>query len=716
MITFVINLHPNIHSLTLAEPLLYDLRKDGKLHVIFDNINDISQRLEQATIEVKKRLDRSRYMQWQAIFLVDIDPYQSSPFKDSLSAKMLLIRKLFLENKLLPNKPSQLYLLATDHVNKDDAIPAIETSPAYRDSWELDTKGFILDDNNFFVSTNDIRILDNIWRSHIRIDNRTIVSEGFDRLPVELKEKVNEAIRKISAKVEEMLHPDRISFEDYALNDNINYVDVPLLNAIKKEFYNRLANIKKDPSRYHDFSPATTLRTSIAEHVGIYAIENKYTYRLLRIPMHYQHTEVFQRFLVKIGVLISLIANQEILVSSLPKERNHTVKMKLDERHIGKVMLASIEHMHNVERRLQNRLDNPLPFTLSFREGDNCGCTESLNVKQPEEIDFGFMRYNGDLKKWRNWNEKVAEDLREYRKQAQRKMQSCISQMYRHQSLVSDKEITNIHDTIEDLKLKKDDLQRQVKHEFLVNKADINWDAYRLETEVDLKPRLVCRPSSSELFYLVAFFTLVISVPFLKFFYPNEWGLEVFYYAGILVLALLMCTLAFFLAKRNWTRHVEEIMLDVSKNARDKRNAINEEFERQKAYLDSLCRLNVVRLNYEEALAVREKLNTENMLIDHHRQKLTAHRENATNLAVLLGSDADNVTAIPVDEREVTDPVVTKPIHQNNIYAPVAYIPKKNADTAHLPRRNFNVESPIGYFIEDIEFAKDNIYTNEGKF
>ena len=90
-----------------------------------------------------------------------------------------------------------------------------------------------------------------------------------------------------------------INYRDYQVTRGIRYIDENLIKGIKEEFFKRLQNTKIDPSRYNAFSPSATLRTAIAEKLGIFSEDNEYTFKLIRFPfqyksVRYQLTSYFQ--------------------------------------------------------------------------------------------------------------------------------------------------------------------------------------------------------------------------------------------------------------------------------------------------------------------------------------------------------------------------------------------------------------------------------------
>ena len=402
MLTFVVNLHPNISTMALAEPFLYPLQKQGRLQLIFQNLSDLEQRIEGAAMEVRKRLEQSAYTQWRVIFLLSIDTYAQTPYTHSLSSQMKLIKDLFLDNEFLQQNPKEIFLIAVDQVNEDEAIPNIENK-TYRDSWELDTKGFVRNEHEFFVSESGVKALDDIWQSKVHIGRDTIVNLGFDRLPEDIKANVNSAFADITNRVGQLLNINNIDFRRFAISRNHDYLNADTIKTIKKEFLQQLDNLKQDPTRYANFSPSLALKKSIARHVGIFSEENKYAFRLIRFPVKYTHEDILQRYLLKLAVLITMIADDEDIIKSLSKEDNYTVKIELNNQAMNRIMQNYVEQLHNMEVRFSNLLNNPLPSSVKMSDNTDCSCAETLNIRQPELLTMPFLRTNGDLPRWDGW-------------------------------------------------------------------------------------------------------------------------------------------------------------------------------------------------------------------------------------------------------------------------------------------------------------------------
>ena len=99
-------------------------------------------------------------------------------------------------------------------------------------------------------------------------------------------------------------------------------------------------------------------------------------------------------------------------------------------------------------------------------------------------------------------NEKIKSELDDYALQSRRKMQICINKSHKNQANVTVKEIKKINEAVEDLARKKQSLQDAVKHEFLTNKMEFDWMAYKERKEKMLKPKLFSRPTRNELIWL----------------------------------------------------------------------------------------------------------------------------------------------------------------------------------------------------------------------
>ncbi|MGB0840370.1 MAG: hypothetical protein ACPGXL_09530, partial [Chitinophagales bacterium] len=669
-----------------------------------------------AVQEVRRQLENSAYVQWQVVFLTHIDQYQNSAYSDSLSAKMLLIRKLFLENELLISKPKSSYFIVADHVNEDETIPSIHLSKVYRNSWELDTKGFIHDPVQFFVAKPDIEQLDKIWKSKVTVNRGVIVSEGFHRLPQELQESVLSAITTISSRVGELLNPKKVDFSRFPVNRSLSYIDESLFKAIKKEFMTRLTNIKDDPSRYNAFSPSKTLMSAIAQQIGVFSNENRYTFDFIRFPMQYSHEDILQRYLLKLAILLTLIADEENIVRDLPKEHNHVFKLNLNDVQVKRVMQSYFEHLHNMESRLETQLNNEKPVRLQMRENEDCGCAETLNTKQMEALEFEFFKQNADMQRWQSWNEEVKTDLKAHRREAQRKMQNCIGEMYRHDAKVKTEEVKKINHKIEDLARKKGDLQEQVKHEFLTKKIPVEWEAYQKEQGGRLKFWLINRPTLRQVLIILSLSVVALGVPFVNYQIAGEGSdINALYYALVALLSIVLCLIAFFMARGKWMDRIEKLFLEVFHQARNIRTNVNDDFDRQKAYLDSLCQLNVVRTNHGSALEAQNEQNNRNVLIDHHRKKLDEHQNIAQKILHIFKASGQ-ISAYQFKDDEVPVPNVGEPIEQNDIYAPTTFIPKKTAEAVKAENKIFRINNRIETLISDISFEKDRIYSLETKF
>ncbi len=713
MITFVINLHPGIPSMALAEPFLYPLQKQGELHLIFDATGGLQQRIESAAMQVRRALERAAFTKYQVVFLAAIDANAYSPYSDSLSAQMLLIRKQFLANKWLTVTPAEVFIVAVDQVNEDEAIPAIQVSNVYRDSWELDTKGFIRNNDRFFISEEQIKSLDHIWRAKINLDSSTIVNVGFERLPIEVQERVLEAIGEIHHKIKQYLNPANIDFDQYTTARDINYVDKDLIEAIKNEFFKRLENTKNDPSRYNNFLPSETLHSCIAEHLGIFSDDNMETFRLLRFPVQYSHENMLQQYLIKLAILLSLIVEEEDIIKSLGN-KNYFVTIDLQEKEIQQLSYNYFEQLHNVEKRFTNRLQNPPPVQLAAKNNDNCACSQSLDKSQPQLLDMSILRYNGDLVRWNDWNKNVKKNLEEYGIQARKKMQNCIDQSNRKKSVEEVYEEKDIEHKVEELKRTKNNLQEQVEHDFISKSYTQNWDEVRGESESEMRQKLFSRPSKNEIVLMVFLAILLIVIPFVDVelvLNQSSFNVYALYYAGVLLFATLLSLLALFLSRRHFKAGIDKILLHVYDRARAARTNIYDEFERQKKYLKSLCELSIVRQNYEKAHNVYDQQSENNLLIDYHRRQLSEHKEMARKVLHIFKANEQSMSSNFNDE--LPEPKVELPIHENLLYAPASFISpklKENKNVGVIENTPYEVKSPYTRIVSTINFGRDRIY------
>lgn len=717
MLTFVVNLHPGIPSMALAQPLLYPLLKEGKMHLIFPSTDKIEHRIEDASEQVQKHLERSPFVKWQVIFLVQIAEDLRDVFTESLSGQMLLIRKLFLESELLSSKPSKSYMVAIDEINEDEAIPAVNKNKRYRDAWELDTKGFIRNDRNFFIKEEDIKPLDSLWTSKINMDSSTIVNLGFDRLPAKVKENVNAAIADITQRIEELLNPDDINYRDYQVTRGIRYIDENLIKGIKEEFFKRLQNTKIDPSRYNAFSPSATLRTAIAEKLGIFSEDNEYTFKLIRFPFQYTHEDILQRYLVKLSVLLTLIADNEPIIRSL-QQKNYVVKIDLDDAEVQQVVYNYMQHLHNTEQQLDNRLKNTPPIALALYKDLECACSETLDKPSAENLDFGFLRRNGDLPRWNNWNKVYESQLEEYVEQARGKMQICIDQTSFVNEAPGKAEEVNIDVKVNELDKEQHKLQSKVEHNFLSQTYAFNWKDYQKEQEKILKPKLFSRPNTNEVSMLLAAATLIFAIPFVFFktadgemILDMDIGTEFVYFLAILLTMGLVVFAAHIMAKNNYLKELEVIVKEVLSKAQSLRMSINDEFERQKDYLKSLCRLSTVRKNYEIAREVQVHKNNKNVMLDYHRRKLEDHKNTARKIMRIFKANEQNLNNSYNDKLAPLD--VEKPPYANDIYAINTFINPPSIDDREVgivENVKHVVKNDIEHLVTLISFDKDRIY------
>ena len=714
MITFVVNLHLGIPSMALAEPFLYPLQKEGKIKLIFEPNNNITERIERAAMEVRKHLERSAFIKWQVVFFVNITDNPQSPFSDSLSGQMLLIRKLFLENKWLNEKPVQSYIIALDRVNEDDAIPDIQKSKIYRDSWELDTKGFIRNQQRFFVTEQQINALDNIWKTKVRLDSQTIVNLGFSRLPFEMQETVTNTIGEIYNEIRQLLDPQKIDFQQYTIAKNIDYIDAELIEDIKKEFLKRLQNTKNDPSRYNNFSPADTLRSCIAEHLGIFADENEYTFRLMRFPFQWSHTDILQKNLIKLSVLLSLIVEEEDIIKSLAN-KNYLVKVKLDDAQVQQAVYNYMENLYNVQKHLTAKLQNPAPVELALLSGGDCSCSEILDKNQPSLLEFGFLRTNGDLPKWKSWNKEIEQNLEAYSRQARRKMQSCIDKNHREYSEPTIVKEADIDARVEDLKRMKNTLQNEVEHNFLSKAFAHNWEDYEKEQEGRIKPSLFNRPTINELVLTVFVAAIIFLISFVNADLRGKPAADnAAYYAIVIGIGTLLGMISLFFAKRNYQGSMSKILQNVFEKARQLRMDVYNEFERQKKYLKSLCELNTVRKNYETVNQARQKRNQDNLLLDYHRRQLEEHQAMAQKILNIFKADEQHLHNQFNEDFSKVD--VYLPMHENKIYAPNTFINYKMNEenkNAQIENTTYALKNKLGNLVDSITFSHDRIYTKE---
>lgn len=710
MITFVVNLHSGIPSMALAEPFLYPLKKEKRLHLIFPSAANQQERLQLAVQEIKRVLERSTYIQWQLVFLIPIQNRQQSAWQSSLSAYMHLIRSEVLKSSPLqqyPN-PSNIYCIAIDHVNDDEAIPNI-SDPVYRNSWELDTHGFIKDAKNFFISQQQLQQLDTIWRNNVAINSNVIVNLGFDGLPHDVQQQVNKAISQIATQADEWLSPKNIQLEHYKISHQLHYLTYEDLEQIANEFALRLDNTRKDPSRYLNFSPANALKSAIAQHIGIFSNDNKDTYRLIRFPVKITHENVLQRYLVKLSVLLHLIAEEEAVIKNLSK-KNYRLQVDLNDYEVQKLSYTHFEQLHNMEQRFENKLNKPAPVSLKLLDDSNCGCTESLEKTPPEMPTFGFLRYNGDLVKWKNWTKDTDEKIKDYDRRAKQKMQTCINKSYKTEAEATTMEISNIGKKLNELQLQRQQLQEKVEHDFLSTHRADDWLDFQEQQTKLLSTKLLSRPTRNEV-------VLLIFLSILVYFIPNLYIGVPIAYSVVILTALLLSMLAFWLARRKYRKQIFTLVLQSFEKARSMRMNINDEFERQKAYLKSLCQFNIVRTNYKEAKKADKIQHKTNLLLDYHRRQLAEHKTMAKKVLQIFGGDTQNNQSDFNEQLPIPD--IDKPVHINEIYAPSTFLPsnvREEQRAVSIDNITYPINNKLGKLIEQISFTKDMIYSEDTNF
>ncbi|OWY20759.1 hypothetical protein C7N43_08235 [Sphingobacteriales bacterium UPWRP_1] len=713
MLTFVINLHPGIPGLALSEPFLYPQQKEEKLKILFPAEASLAQRIEQAGMEVRKTLERVGYVKWQAVFLISIDVRQQSPYRDSISAHMLLIRKLFLNSSRIPAKPNNTFIIALDQINEDDAIPAINASKIYRDCWELDTFGFIRTEGNFITSDRELQELDNMWR-RIQLDSTIILNRGFAGLPLQKQEEIKQEVKNIADKADAILNERKLVADVYKTATAIDYIDAQTLQEIKTEFLKRLENTRNDPTRYANFSPSDTLKSCFAEQLGIFAIEND-VFRLIRMPFQMSHDSVVQRSLLQLSFLLCLITDEEEAVKNLGK-KNYTLKVDLNNPEMMQLIQVYREQLHNMETRLTNRINTPPSVALKMFQNTNCGCNEILDRVQSDIFTVGFLRENGDLARWNDWNKEVNKQLEDYSLQAKRKMQSCINKSFKSDADAVIADVADINTKAEDLNRQRQTFQDEAKQNFLTKAYEYDWNDFRQQQEGLLKPKLFSRPSVTELLWIVGISVVIFTLSFTNAAIRFEGGgVKFSYYSSVMVAMLLMCLLALLLAKRKHTKDIKRILQHVFDNAQMRRTDINNEFERQKTYLKSLCNLNVVRGNYELALKARDQQQETNLLLDFHRRNLQAHKSVANKLMALF--NPDNRTITTNYNQPTPEPDITQPPLMNEVYMPATYIISKQDNNAAIVENiNYPVNSRYARLISSITFDKDKIYARDTAF
>lgn len=715
MVTFVINLHSGIPNLALAEPFLYPLEKEGKLQLIFQAADNLPDRIAMAAVLVRRHLERLAYTQWQAVFLVKTGGEQRHTYRDSISGQLLLIRRLFLENTSINTKPSQAYIIAIDQVNEDEAIPAIQVSDVYRDSWELDTAGFVRNEQRFFITEAQLQNLDQLWRNQVKVSADTIVNLGFQRLPFELQESVNKATQAIAQAAEQYLDPQRIDFSHYALTRQINYIDADIVRQISQTFAQRLGALKNDPTRYANFSPADLLRGCISERLGIFTPDNEQLYRLLRFPMRYTHEAIFQQYLLRLSILLAMIANQEDAIKQLAR-KNYTVAIDFDNAELQQAIRNYLEHLHNTEQRYQNRVNASPSVSLPQLDNKDCSCNVTLERSVPAPIEIGFLRTNGDLYAWDTWNQQIARHLEEYSLQSRKKIESCIQENQTKQSQVVVRDIPNLDERHGELERSKTTLQGAVAHSFIANHGSVfNWHSFQREKEELFKPKLFSRPSRNEITWLLVALTLVMTLPFWNtYIYDIEIGYQLFYYAIIGFVMLSLGLIAFWLAKRYYHRSFMKLLLSVQEKALLLRTQIYDDFERRKDYIKSLCQLNIVRYNYEQLQNARQRRTETNVVHDYHRRKLAEHKDIARQIMRIFNTDEQSMTATMRLDEATTDPKPELPVYENAVYTPTTFLsakmPAEGIENVRIENIPIAIKHPLAKLAARIVFERDKIY------
>ncbi len=713
MITFVVNLHPGIPNMALAEPFLYPLQKDKQLHLIFPATSNLARRIEDAAMEVRKQLQRSAYTKWQVVFLAHISAQPISPFQDSISAQMMLIRKLFLNSQKQANLPTRTYIIAIDHINEDATIPAVHLSKVYKQSWQLDTKGFINDSPDFFVKPHEIKYLDSFWKNKIRTTKHEIVDAGFSALPLALQDKVNEAIENIQAEVDKLLDKEKINFYTYQITHNISYLDKELLDNIKASFEEELAKIKQKTEAYNTFSPSELFRDTIAKHLGIFALENE-AFRLIRFPFTEsdQHEDVLQRYLIKLSILITLLVNNETIIRSLHKEKIYTVEIKLNDKNIQRNMYTYWEYLTNTERMFDSRVKNPITVNVPMIQNADCSFAEKLEKKDTTNLPLNFLRTNGDLPRWKDWNKNIQEELGNYKLQARRKMQECINKSYKGQNNTLKVEQKNIDYLVEDLGRKKNTLKEKIEHGFLSNTNIDDWETFQKKQEQALIPKLFSRPTRNEIILLVSICIIVLILPFTNSELANQLIYPVVYYTSVILIAIVLCLLTLYKARKKYQEDINKIVNDSRLESVSMRDKINAEFERQKAYLESLCKLSIVRKDYEAALIGKKEKNDQTLLLDYHKRKLSEHKGMADRILRIFKANTNNLNS-HYNEEHLPETEIELPICENDIYTPNTFIGHKEGDGREVGKIegiNYIINSDLGHLVSNIVFKQDSIY------
>lgn len=715
MITFVVNLHPGIPGMAHAEPFLYSLINEEKIQLIFPTTASVSQRLEQSVMEVRKTLERRGFVKWQVVFLINIDARQQSPYRDSISAQMLLIRKLFLEAGQFPNRPAQTRIIALDQVNEDEAIPSIGASKSYKECWELDAFGYIRSSANFITTDAEMMELDSIWR-RINLDNSIVINNGFSGLPQNTQQDVMQVVNNITQKVEEMLQPSKLQKKDFNANQQIAYIDEQVLLEIKNEFFKRLETTKNDPTRYANFLPSGALKICFSEQFGIFALKND-LFRLMRLPFFMNPDVFFQKSLLKLSFLLTLIAEQEDIIVSL-SGKNYTVTLSLNEPELIKLIGDYWVQLYNFEVKLNNRYSVPPPIKIKLFQNNNCGCTEVLEKVQSQILQVEFLRTNGDVLKWNEWNKELKKQLEDYSIQAKRKIQNCINAGFKSESDALEKPVDQINNLVEDLERQRQTLQEEAKQNFLSKAYHDDWDDFSQQQEGKLKPLLFSRPSMVELTWIVIVSIIILGVTFTNVYIRFEpLGIKLAYYALVLGFMLAPVFLAIWLAGRKHRKDIRRILQYTFDGAQERRTNINNEFDRQKVYLKSLCNLNVVRGNYDRACKAQLEQQQINILYDFHRRNLQNHKNIASKILNAFGKNTNNIAS--EYNQKMTEPDINLPPSANLAYMPVSYIftgQREEFRVGSVENTTYVITSKCARLISMVSFSQDLIYTKDTLF
>jgi hypothetical protein len=157
--------------------------------------------------------------------------------------------------------------------------------------------------------------------------------------------------------------------------------------------------------------------------------------------------------------------------------------------------------------------------------------------------------------------------------------------------------------------------------------------------------------------------------------------------------------------------------LGVYEKARSLRGTIYDDFERQKNYLASLCQLNIVRHNYDKALAARDLRNEANVMLDFHRRKLSEHKDIARNLLRIFRTASAQTSSSGI-VANLPEPDVTKPIYENDLYAPNTFMVGKassGSDVVRIENTPATITNSLQRILNNITFDRDKIYTRTGR-